>query len=174
MCVCFRDSAALHRHVQKWSLGSLISLHGCVRRWSKCGVGDLSSVPLRQHWISDAGWATQPYVFLFLCLLNFSDNKVGGCIMFVFVAVCSSVRMSACVYRDFVLLSLLFSQLCNNLSCPHMASLLHVQTQWWVTCSILTLLFSQCLLVRYRLLSLCLTCIYTARNLASSVKDTPH
>lgn len=52
---------------------------------------------------------------------------------------------------------LLFSQLVIKLLCPHMASLLHIQTQWWVTCSILTLLFLQRLVGTYWLLSLRLT-----------------
>lgn len=49
---------------------------------------------------------------------------------------------------------LLFSQLVNKLLFPHMASLLHIQTQRWVKCSILTLLFPHCLVGTFWLMSL--------------------
>lgn len=49
---------------------------------------------------------------------------------------------------------LLFSQLVNKLLFPHMASLLHIQTQRWVKSFILTLLFPHCLFGTFWLMSL--------------------
>lgn len=121
---------------------------------SMCSTRCLSMIPQNPHrfpshlvfccflLLCKAYGFIQPSLSLYVCT----------CMLCIFCRWPNSICVIACI-AEFVLLKLLCSQLCNKLLCPHMASLLHIQTHWWVTCSILTLLFSQCFLGTYSLLS---------------------
>lgn len=98
--VCFRVSAALHRHVQKWSLDSDV---GDCFPWSFVPALNL------RWWLSNA---TLRFGFFFVSSLDLSDNKVGGCIMFVFVTMCSSVCACPRVY-----IGILCYWVCSLVSC---------------------------------------------------------
>lgn len=67
-----------------------------------------------------------------------------------------TVRASVHI-EEFLKGMLLRGQLGNKLIRPHMVSLLHVQTQWWVTCSSATLLSLQRVAATCWLVPLCLT-----------------